>query len=147
MEWKQESDRTKEDHLLFAHWRATGGVVITEVPVGSPKKPFWPEGSIVRRIDGVRILHPPGAVEGIKAFQTVGEERLQEWVKGRRVEVIEVKARLNRLAIGQAIVGVDMFLMEYPAAVAHAVVVAEIGDPALELICRNRGIEVRVQES
>src|SRR5215207_8752698 len=53
--WKSPSKRTYEDRLLLEYWRAFGGLVFTEVPVGRDGRKDWPEGAKPRRIDGVRI--------------------------------------------------------------------------------------------
>ena len=138
--WKSPDQLTLEDRLLLAYWKEAGGLLITEVPIGSPSKSIWPEGSRVRRIDGVRILDPGDKGNQIASFQSTDAGRFEEWVKGRQVEVLEAKAKLNRLVLGQVIVGADMFRIEYGASDILSVVVVGIGDPGLELICEHRGI-------
>jgi hypothetical protein len=136
--------------LLLAYLEEVGGLLITEVPAGHPSKEIWPKGSKVRRIDGVRI--PDSDAQGagdelVVSYQSFGAERFQESVEGRSVEVIEVKKKLNRLVLGQVIVGTDMFGLEYRPSEILPVVVAGVGDPALELICEKRGIRCWIQPS
>jgi len=49
-----------------------------------------------------------------------------------------VKRKLNRLVIGQAIVGVDMFQHQYTPQHVTLVIVCAEGDPALEWVCEKR---------
>lgn len=56
--------------------------------------------------------------------------------------MIEVKETLNRVVVGQAIVGADMVRMEYHVAQVTPVIVFGSTDPAIEIVCGKRGIEV-----
>ena len=64
-----------------------------------------------------------------------------EIFRDKEVEVIEAKKKLNRLLFGQAVAGVDMFERQYPAWIVRPVVIYEIGDPAMEWVCRKHGVQ------
>jgi hypothetical protein len=63
-------------------------------------------------------------------------------VTGKRVEVIEAKWNLNRVAIGQSIVGSDLLDLDYQPYCIKQVILCKVGDPLLEMICERRGIKV-----
>ena len=63
-------------------------------------------------------------------------------VAGAKAEVVEVKYSLDRVVLGQVIIGADLLAMEYAPAKIQQVVVCEVGDPVLELVCQKRGIKV-----
>jgi hypothetical protein len=134
--------RSPEDRLLLAYWQREGGRIYAEVPIGGPGAPGgWLPGCTTRRIDGVRF---PGAAGGESCIWRFGQraaEFARELAAGGPVEVIEVKASLNRTAIGQAIAGVDMFGRQYGRP-AQGVILCGSGDSALEWVCDQRSIKV-----
>lgn len=132
-EWKP---RTHEDKLLLNYYQSKAGILVLEVPIGSSK--VWPVKSKIRRIDGIRI---PNALERILRFTEVINS-FDELIKGQEIELIEVKVKLNRLVIGQIIAGIDMFEREYNHSNIRPIIVCSEGDPALEWVCKKRGIEV-----
>lgn len=140
--WKDEDLRSPEDLLLLEYCREVGGLIYSEVTVGSSLKDPWPAGSKTRRLDGLRILSEGNPQPELISYTSGSEEEFAELVRGAQVEVIEVKRKLNRPVIGQVIAGADMFSMQYEPAEVRMVAVCEIGDPALEKVCAERGIEV-----
>jgi hypothetical protein len=145
--WKPPSKRTFEDCLLLEYWRKVGGVIFTEVQVGRDGPQQWPPGAKprrnFRRIDGVRIVAPePSKLpDGMYTFSRRENHRTFEaLVTGARVEVIEVKRWLDRIVLGQVIIGGDLLEMDYAPAEVDQVVVCEVGDPVLEAVCERRGI-------
>ena len=66
-------------------------------------------------------------------------------IQGKTVELIEVKKYLNRLVIGQVIAGMDMFERQYQINRINPVIVCQIGDPALEWVCKKRNIKVEIR--
>ena len=156
--WKDPERRTNEDRLLLKYWREVGGVIFTEVPIvrHGPREwplgaywygpPLWPPGAKGRRIDGVRIVAPPpGLRDSIYSFvRGASGHLIASFIAGAQVEVIEVKQDLNRPVIGQVIAGADLLEMEYAPAQVDPVVVCAVGDPALEAVCKRRGIAVFV---
>ena len=143
--WKSPSKRTYEDRLLLEYWRARGGLLFTEVPVGRDGPKDWPEGAKPRRIDGVRIasLGSEQAPADIVAFSKRRDaKRFQRVVADTEVEVVEVKHALDRVVLGQVIIGSDLLEMEYAPNKIDLVIVCDYGDPVLQMVCDRRGIEV-----
>ena len=143
--WKSPSKRTYEDRLLLEYWRAYGGLVFTEVPVGRDGPKDWPEGTKPRRIDGVRIALPDSenASSDIFAFSKGRDsKRFEQIVAVADIEVLEVKRALDRVVLGQVIIGADLLEIEYAPTKINQVVICEVGDPALETVCDRRGIKV-----
>ncbi len=81
--------------------------------------------------------------DGIFRYKEVAQH-FPIWATRYPVELIEVKRKLNRLVIGQIIVGVDMFQHQYQPHEITSVIVCAEGDPALEWVCERRQIQVRI---
>jgi hypothetical protein len=143
--WKSLSKRTYEDHLLLEYWQAFGGLVFAEVPVGRDGPKEWPEGAKPRRIDGVRIVSP-GSEKAPSDIIAFGKRRDANWfervIAGAEIEVLEVKRSLDRVVLGQVIIGADLLDIEYAPTNIDQVVICEVGDPVLETVCDRRGIKV-----
>lgn len=115
------------------------------MPVGRDGPKQWPEGAKPRRIDGVRIASPESekASSEIVAFSKRRDaKRLERVIAGAEVEVLEVKRALDRVVLGQVIIGADLLEIEYAPTKIDQVVICEMGDPALETVCDRRGIKV-----
>ena len=106
----------------------------------------WTNDAKPRRIDGVRIVSPSkyiGYSEGIITFNKKSNfQEFQEILSSGQVEVIEVKHSLDRVVLGQVIIGADLLEIEYNLANIKQVVICEVGDPVLEVVCEKRNIEV-----
>jgi hypothetical protein len=134
--------RTREDALLYAYWERKRGRLYIEVPIAGPRGNMaWAAHSTTRRLDGVR-LPPEAASEGILPFVGHAEE-FHRAIRCNPPELIEVKCKLNRTAIGQIIAGHDLFAQQYGIAPALLVIVCAVGDAALEWVCQKRSIVVR----
>jgi hypothetical protein len=133
--------RSFEDGLLAAYVAQVGGRLFTEVPIGRPSGPAsWPVGSGIRRIDAVRVLGLDGGPVRCAAC-ALGEFR--DIIRERDVELVEVKRSLTRGVIGQVIVALDMFALDFPGARTVAgIALCHDEDPALRLVCERRGIRV-----
>ncbi len=132
---------TPEDYLILKYFDMVGGITFTEVIVGQGGVHKWPPGSKPRRIDAVRI--PTSDYREIVAFKRrTNGKRFKVLVKGKKVEVIEAKRKLSRQIIGQSIVGADLLTFGYQPHSINQVILCEIGDPLLEMICERRGIKV-----
>jgi hypothetical protein len=133
--------RTHENRMLLEYWKRVGGRIYTEVPLaGSRGHEEWTAESTTRRLDAVRFpanSHQPGLV----SFRQGRAEFLED-VEHALAWLIEVKPSINRSAIGQVIVGADLFQLQYGAAPAKSVIVCTGGASALEWVCRRRFIEV-----
>lgn len=137
-EWTPESH---EDRLLLEYHSQVGGRLYTEVatPWAGGNRD-WPEGYRNRYIDAIRLKEPSSAEE-LVTFPNHGEEVLRA-VEDTAVELIEVKARLNRPVTGQVLAGMNLFLADFAPAEVQGVVVCEHADPALTWVCEQRDIEV-----
>jgi hypothetical protein len=127
------------------YWRAFDGFLFTEVPVGRDGPKDWPDGAKPRRIDGVRIVSTgfEETPSDIVAFSKKRDaSRFEQLVAGAEVEVVEVKHALDRVVLGQVIIGSDLLEMEYAPNKISQVVVCEKGDPVLQMVCDRRGIKV-----
>lgn len=141
-EWEPGS---YEDQLLHAYHDSVGGRIYTEVAAPwSGGYQSWPDGYRNRYIDAIRLLEPYH-VEGIVPFANHGTEVLQI-VEEAIVELIEIKARLNRPVIGQILAGNDLFQAEYAPAEVRLVALCESADPALKWVCDQRNIAVEFEE-
>ena len=103
----------------------------------------WPEGSRIRYIDAVRVI---GKGSRKRDIIPPSRERtravLLEAFRDAKVEVIEAKKRLNRFSFGQAVAAADMLEKQYRPWIVTPVIVYEIGDPAMEWVCRKHGIRI-----
>ena len=110
-----------------------------EVEVGRGGPGDWPNTRSHRRIDAVHFAGHPAAVVRDWGATSTG---FAETVAGSDVEVVEAKKCLNVAAIGQCLAGIDMFSRAYPhhGLLVSVAVVRGVCDPALEWVCRRRGI-------
>lgn len=113
-----------------------GGVIFWQVPVGS----HYPK-SEARWIDAVRIPSEDEAV--IKYFTPKSREEFQRLIPHARAEVIEIKRKMNRLVIGQAIVGKHLLQMEHRSAKVTPIILCRERDGLLEKVCEEK-LHVRV---
>jgi hypothetical protein len=136
--------KTFENRLLKKYWEEVGGAIYTEVQIGNRKRnPFWPKGAKTRFLDGVRIPDIQNHPEKIITFAS-NKSVFSEIIKKKPVELIEVKRKLNRLVIGQTIAGHDMFEKDYKSGKITDLILCSEGDPALEWVCKERKIFVKV---
>jgi len=144
--WKPASKRTNEDNMLLKYWKKVGGIIFTEVFVGKGGIQKWTGDAKPRRIDGIHIISPhkiDGLSDDIITFKKKSNfQEFQELLLSGQVKVIEVKRSLNRVVLGQVIIGADLIEMEYNLSNVGQVVIYEIGDPVLEAVCKRRNIEV-----
>lgn len=137
---KYNPSKFHEDRLLENYFKEKGGILYTEVRVGMGGVKRYPRGARPRRIDAVRLA---GGEAAIVPFNRKSIPDFLQATRDRKIEVIEIKRRLNRPAIGQVIVGAKLMEKEYPdIRRVLMVIVCEIGDPVLEMICRELKIRV-----
>ena len=137
--------RSGEDELLERYWQDQGKPMLwLEVKLGGGGPGAWPNKRSHRRLDGLMI--PGLAVTGEPNVRWWGDRNheLADHVRGRPIELIEVKRHLNFDVIGQAIAGTDMFSRTYPehGLIRQVAVVGGEPDSALEWLCAKRGIDV-----
>ncbi len=144
--WKSPNKRTNEDNMLLKYWEKVGGIIFTEVFVGKGGIQKWVSGAKPRRIDGVQIISSRkinGLSDDIITFNKKSNiQEFQEILSSGQVKVVEVKDKLNRVVLGQVIIGADLIEMEYNLSNVGQVAICEIGDPVLEAVCKRRNIEV-----
>ncbi len=134
--------RSQEGRLLRKYLSSAGGDLYLEVPIGGPGGDGnWPPGCTTRRLDGVR-LYGRLAEGSIYGFRTTRETFLER-IRRSPVELIEVKTRLDRYVIGQAIAGRHIFERQYKVRPARVVILCAYGDAALEWVCGRESILVR----
>jgi len=138
--------KTSEDRQLKAYWdrNKVGGKLYLEVPVGHPSPGgVFPPESRIRYIDAVRVLRK-GSRKREEVQPSRGRTRdiLMEAFRNAEIEVIEAKKRLNRFSFGQAVAGADMIKKQYKPRKVTPVIVYEIGDPAMEWVCRKHGVRI-----
>jgi hypothetical protein len=67
----------------------------------------------------------------------------QDMVKEKyEIELVEAKTKLNRLVIGQILVGEYLFKKKFKVKKVSLAVLYHIGDELLELFCRDKGIRL-----
>jgi len=144
MRW---NPRTTEDKLLYAYWQQVQGRIYTEVSLaGWQGADSWSSHSTTRRLDGVRVISQPGE-DDIISFRGLRQEFCRQ-IQQYQPELIEVKSKLNRTAIGQIIAGNDLFTHQYGVEPGKLIIVCASGDSALEWVCAKRNIVlVNLQDS
>lgn len=143
--WKVKSRRTYEDELLLKYWQEVGSLIFAEVIVGKGgTRKKWPKDAKPRRIDAVRISATTHAYpdDDIFTFDKTSSHVLREKITGANIEVIEIKRSLDRVVLGQVIIGADLLELEYAPATIEQTVLCKEGDPVLEYVCDKRGIKV-----
>ena len=128
--------KTLEDRLINTYWQEKQGLLFLEVPIGDNKN-IWPKASKIRRIDGIRVEDRENQI--LKPFDL---EIFKNAIKNKDIELIEAKKKLNRLVIGQIVVGIEMFKKQYSSGKIKGLILCKEDDPALEIICKEMGIEV-----
>jgi hypothetical protein len=132
--------RTKlnENDLLKLYCTYNPGFYFSEVSIGD--KNIFGENSRDRKIDLVRILCDHKMI--MMKFSDK-KELFQKLVNDEyEVELIEIKAKLNRPVIGQIIAGKYMFLKKFTVKNVIMKILYHEGDDALELFCRENNIEL-----
>lgn len=128
--------KTFEDKLISKYRSQVEGNMFLEVPIGNDKD-IWPKGSKTRRVDCIRVLNNSKDI-----YRYNDLEIFKDCIKDKHIELIEAKKRLNRLVIGQVIVGIDMFIKQYKNKNVKGVILCEVGDPGLEIVCKERDVDV-----
>lgn len=144
-DWVRTASRGKEDEILLEYWQEVGGLIFAEVVVGGRGQGSrWPKGSKARRIDALRFsnFEALDLSPGIVTYRRENKDFIEELIQKSTVEMIEIKEKLGRYVIGQAIIGVDLLELRYGDVDADAVILCRVGDPLLEMICQRHAIQV-----
>ena len=129
--------RPGEDQLLRSYLDGLDprGRVFVEVPIGGG------QAGVPRRIDAVRF---PTLTEAVNYFD---RDQFDRSLSSGALELIEVKASLNRPVFGQLVIARELALTEWdlaPSADLRAVAVVGRTDPTLEPIFARYDIDVIV---
>ncbi|MDR1099864.1 MAG: hypothetical protein LBL28_05220, partial [Treponema sp.] len=127
-----------ENDLLKLYCTHHPGFTFTEVSVGDKK--LFGKNSKNRRIDMVRIHNDHNRV---KLKYSHKKELFERLLNGNyKIEIIEIKTDLNRLVIGQIIVGEYMFKKKYNVNEIIKTILYHRGDEALETFCKENEINL-----
>ena len=128
-----------EAKLINTFGKSQTSCIFLEVSIGS--KNIFGKNSTYRRIDIV-VIHGCNS----KKPYMFGEkkEEFLRFIKDSKneFEIIEVKKKLNRVVIGQILVGEFMFKKKYNVKKVKKSILYEKGDDALELFCKENKINL-----
>jgi hypothetical protein len=129
-----------ENDLLKIYCTYHTGVTFTEVFIGD--KNIFGKNSKGRRIDAVRIYNDHKRFRfkycnNKKFFMHLIENGKYE------IELIKIKTKLNRLGIGQIIVGEYMFRKKFKVNNTIKTILYHEGDETLELFCNENQIKLQ----
>jgi hypothetical protein len=127
-----------ENDLLKLYCTHHPGFTFTEVSIGDKK--LFRKNSKNRRIDMVRIHNDHNRV--ILKYSHEKELFAKLLNENYEIEIIEIKTNLNRLVIGQIIVGEYMFKKKYDVDEIIKTILYHKGDEALETFCKENGINL-----
>jgi hypothetical protein len=131
-----QKEKLSEKDLLKLYCLKNNGTSFTEVSIGNK---IIAKNSTDRRLDIVRIENdkkchrPYGKYK--KDFQNIVKE-------GYKIELVEIKTKLNRPVIGQILVGEYLFKKKFNVKNVSLAVLYHIGDELLEMFCRDKGIKL-----
>jgi hypothetical protein len=132
-----QKEKLSENDLLKRYCREYTGTSFTEVSVGNRN---IAKNSADRRIDIVRIEN-----DVYKRQLKYGKykEDFLSMVKNRhKIELVEIKTKLNRPVIGQILVGEYLFKKKFNVEKVSLAVLYHIGDELLEMFCKDKGIRL-----
>jgi hypothetical protein len=129
--------KLSEKDLLRLYCLKNNGTSFTEVSVGNQ---IIYKNSTDRRLDIVRIENGTS-----KCQLKYGKHKkdFQDMVKSKyKIELVEIKTKLNRVVIGQILVGEYLFKKKFNVKKVSLAVLYHIGDELLEMFCRDKGIRL-----
>ncbi|MCL2044481.1 MAG: hypothetical protein FWG89_10120 [Treponema sp.] len=129
----------KEADLTSLFIKNQTSCIFLEVSIGS--KNIFGKNSTDRKIDivvihGCKSKKPYNYNENKAYFLKLIQDSKNE------VEIIEVKKKLNRVVIGQILVGEFMFKKKYEVKKIKKSILYHIGDDAMELFCKENKINL-----
>ena len=126
-----------EKDLLKLYCLKNDGTSFTEVSIGNK---IIAKNSTDRRLDIVRIenavnkCHRPYA-----KYKTDFQDIVKE---GHKIELVEIKTKLNRPVIGQILVGEYLFKKKFNVKKVSLAILYHVGDELLEMFCKDKGIRL-----
>jgi len=129
--------RLSEKDLLRLYCLKHNGTSFTEVSVGNQ---IIIKNSTDRRLDIVRIENDTS-----KCQLKYGKYKkdFQDMIKDKnKIELVEIKTKLNRCVIGQILVGEYLFKKKFNVKKVSLAVLYHFGDELLEMFCKDKGIRL-----
>jgi hypothetical protein len=128
-----------ENDLLKLYCTHYSGTIFTEVSLGD--KNIFGDNSKERRIDLVRI---DNAHHYFNLNYSDRKDFFVDIINNRNYipEIIEIKVRLNRLVIGQIIIGEYMFKKKFKIESIKKTILYHEGDEAIEIFCKYNNINL-----
>jgi len=130
-------EKLSENDLLRLYCLKHTGTSFTEVSVGNQ---IIAKNSTDRRIDIVRIEND---VNKKQLKYGKNKNDFLSIVKNRhKIELVEIKIKLNRPVIGQILVGEYLFKKKFKVKKVSLAILYHIGDELLEMFCKDNGIRL-----
>jgi hypothetical protein len=134
---KKIKTKLSEKDLLKLYCLKHEGTSFTEVSVGNR---IIAKNSTDRRLDIVRIEND---VHKRLRQYAKNKEYFHDIVKeGHKIELVEIKTKLNRCVIGQILVGEYLFKKKYKEKNVSLAILYHTGDELLEMFCKDRKIRL-----
>jgi hypothetical protein len=130
--------KLSEKDLLRLYCLQHEGTSFSEVSVGNQTNA---KNSTDRRIDIVRIQN-----DCYKWYRHYAKDKdyFQNIVSKKKfkIEMVEIKTKLNRCVIGQILVGEYLFKNKFNVEKTSLAILYHIGDDLLEMFCKEKGIRL-----
>jgi hypothetical protein len=137
METKKKTKLSEKD-LLRLYCLQHDGTSFSEVSVGNQTNK---KNSTDRRLDIVRIEN-----DHYKWYRQYAKDKdyFRDIVGNKmyKVELVEIKTKINRCVIGQILVGEYLFKKKFNVEKASLAILYHIGDDLLEMFCKEKGIRL-----
>ncbi|GBU28605.1 hypothetical protein R84B8_02165 [Treponema sp. R8-4-B8] len=126
-----------ENDLLRLYCLKHNGTSFTEVSVGNR---LIAKNSTDRRLDIVRIEND---VKKILRQYGKNQKNFEDILKdGYKIELVEIKIKLNRCVIGQILVAEYLFKKKFNVKNVSLAILYHVGDELLEMFCKDKGIRL-----
>jgi len=129
--------KLSEKDLLRLYCIEHDGTSFTEVSIGNK---IIAKNSTDRRLDIVRIEND--IYKWHHQYAKDKEHFLRIVKDGYKIELVEIKTKLNRCVIGQILVGEYLFKKKFNVENVSLAVLYHIGDELLEMFCKDKGIRL-----
>jgi hypothetical protein len=126
-----------EEDLKRLYCLKHNGTSFTEVSVGNK---IIAKNSTDRRLDIVRIEN--GTYKRQRQYAKDKEHFHDIVYNKHKIELVEVKVKLNRNVIGQILVGEYLFKKKFNVKNVSLAILYHIGDELLEMFCKEKGIRL-----
>ena len=131
-----QKGKLSEKDLSKLYCLKNDGTSFTEVSVGNK---IIAKNSTDRRLDIVRIENDKKCHRPYAKYKEDFKNIVKE---GYKIELVEIKTKLNRPVIGQILVGEYLFKKKFNVKNVSLAIVYHIGDELLEMFCKEKGIKL-----